>query len=142
MEALAGIFIFLAGAVVAVPLAQRLGLGSVLGYLMAGVLLSPLIHAAMGEEEAYELMHFAEFGVVMMLFLIGLELRPQELWKMRRELLGLGGAQVTATIAVIAAACIGLGFSGQGALAIGMVLALSSTAIVLQTLQEDRKSVV
>lgn len=136
MEVLSGIFLYLIGAVIAVPIAQRVGLGSVLGYLIAGVILGPVIHAIFSEKEAEELMHFSEFGVVMMLFLIGLELRPNELWKMRGELLGLGGAQVMVSIGLIAGGVYIFGLSWQASIAVGMILALSSTAIVMQTLQE------
>lgn len=138
MEILSGIFLYLAGAVVAVPIAQRLGLGSVLGYLIAGVALSPVIHSVLGVKDAEELMHFSEFGVVMMLFLIGLELRPNELWNMRGELLGLGAAQVLGTLSLIVLAGPLFGLSVKAAIAVGMILALSSTAIVLQTLQERK----
>ena len=127
--------IFLVAMVVAVPLAARLGFGSVLGYLAAGILIGPVFGMVGGHETA-ELQHMAEFGVVMMLFLIGLELEPRALWDMRHRLLGLGGLQITlTTLAVMGGAM----FFGQGwsvALAIGMIFALSSTAIVLQTLSE------
>jgi len=127
--------IFLAATVIAVPLAARLGLGSVLGYLLAGVLIGP-IFGLVGGHETVELQHVAEFGVVMMLFLIGLELEPRALWDMRHRLLGLGGLQIglTALAIMIGASLLGLGWSV--ALAIGLIFALSSTAIVLQTLSE------
>jgi len=127
--------VYLAAAVIAVPVAKRLGLGSVLGYLIAGVLIGPYGLYLVGEE-GQDVMHFAEFGVVMMLFLIGLELQPQLLWRMRRPILGLGGLQVSATTVVAALIGILAGLPWQTALAVGMILALSSTAIVLQTLQE------
>src|SRR6056297_3313736 len=96
--------IFLAAAVIAVPLAARLGLGSVLGYLAAGILIGP-VFGLVGGHETEELQHFAEFGVVMMLFLIGLELEPRALWDMRHRLLGLGGLQIVlTTLAVMAGA--------------------------------------
>ncbi|AGI67311.1 glutathione-regulated potassium-efflux transport system protein KefC [Octadecabacter antarcticus 307] len=123
--------ILLGAAVIAVPLAARLGLGSVLGYLLAGVAIAPLIGA-----EAAELQHVAEFGVVMMLFLIGLELEPRALWGMRHRLIGLGGLQIGLTTLLITALFMGMGQPWQTALAIGMIFALSSTAIVLQTLSE------
>lgn len=128
--------IFLLAAVIAVPLAVRLGLGSVLGYLSAGVLIGP-VFGLIGTD-VNELQHFAEFGVVMMLFLIGLELEPRALWDMRDRLLGLGGLQIGLTTAAITAACLGLGVTWQTSLAIGMIMALSSTAIVLQTLNEKK----
>ena len=127
--------VFLAAAVVAVPLAARLGLGSVLGYLAAGILIGPVL-GFVGGRDAEALQHFAEFGVVMMLFLIGLELEPRALWAMRHRLIGLGGLQIGLTVVVIMGAAMALGAGWSVALAIGLVLALSSTAIVLQTLTE------
>ena len=127
-------FIYLCAAVVMVPLAKRLGLGSVLGYLVAGVLIGPLT-GLVGQETA-TLQHFAEFGVVMMLFLVGLELDPQSLWKMRNRLLGLGGLQLGLTTAAFTAAGMLVGLGWTVALAVGLILSLSSTAIVLQTLKE------
>lgn len=128
-------FIYLAATVVAVPLAKRLGLGSVLGYLIAGVLIGPYALGFIGEE-GQDVMHFAEFGVVMMLFVVGLELEPSLLWRLRGPILGLGGAQVGATALALSGVALLVGISWQVALAIGMILALSSTAIVLQTLNE------
>lgn len=126
--------IYLGAAVVAVPIAIRLGLGSVLGYLVAGLLIGPITGIDGGETEG--LMHFAEFGVVMMLFIIGLELDPGALWDMRHRLMGLGGLQVLLTTGVVTAGVMVLGEGWQVALAVGLMLALSSTAIVLQTLTE------
>lgn len=125
--------IYLGAAVVAVPLAARLGLGSVLGYLLAGVVIGfiPSLSA-----HAHDLQHFAEFGVVVMLFIIGLELEPRTLWDMRDRLIGLGGLQILLTTGLIMGGVMALGLAWQPALAIGMSLALSSTAIVLQTLTE------
>ncbi|MEM8787112.1 MAG: monovalent cation:proton antiporter-2 (CPA2) family protein [Pseudomonadota bacterium] len=127
-------FIYLIAAVVAVPIANRLGLGSVLGYLIAGVVIGPILGIVGAESQ--DLQAYAEFGVVMMLFLIGLELQPRELWNMRNRLLGLGGLQVVGTTLLIMAAGMVLGFSWSVSLAIGLTLSLSSTAIVLQTLGE------
>ncbi len=127
-------FVFLIAGVIAVPVASRLGLGSVLGYLIAGILISPLL--ALFNVDVIAIQHFAEFGVVMMLFLVGLELEPKLLWAMRTRLLGLGGGQVTITALLITAAAMALGQPWTIALAIGLVFALSSTAIVLQTLNE------
>jgi len=126
--------IYLAAAVIAVPIAARLGLGSVLGYLVAGILIGPVM-GLVGSETA-DLQHFAEFGVVMMLFLIGLELEPRTLWDMRHKLLGLGGLQVSLTTLVVMGGAIALGQPLPQALAIGLIFSLSSTAIVLQTLSE------
>jgi monovalent cation:proton antiporter-2 (CPA2) family protein len=128
-------FVYLAAAVISVPLAKRLGLGSVLGYLIAGLIIGPFGFHLIGEE-GQDVMHFAEFGVVMMLFLIGLELEPSLLWRLRGPILGMGGLQVGATTLIIMLLGISLGFSFQVSLAVGMVLALSSTAMVLQTLNE------
>lgn len=128
-------FVYLAAAVVTVPLAKRFGLGSVLGYLLAGVVIGPFGLRLLGSE-VQDLMHFAEFGVVMMLFVVGLELRPSLLWRLRAPILGLGGLQVGLTILVIAAAAMTFGLHWKTAVAIGMTLAMSSTAIVLQTLAE------
>lgn len=126
--------LYLIAAVVAVPLAARLGLGSVLGYLAAGILIGPVL--GLVGNEVGELQHFAEFGVVMMLFLIGLELEPRVLWNMRDRLLGLGGLQVVGSTGLIMLAGMMLGLEWSVALAIGLAFALSSTAIVLQTLSE------
>ena len=126
--------IYLLAAVLAVPVATRLGLGSVLGYLIAGIVIGPVLGLVGSETE--DLQHFAEFGVVMMLFLIGLELEPRSLWNMRRSFVGLGGLQVVGTTAAVAAGAAAFGLDWRQALAVGLVLALSSTAIVLQTLSE------
>ncbi len=128
-------FVYLAAAVIAVPIAKRLGLGSVLGYLIAGMVIGPFALGLIGEE-GQDVMHFAEFGVVMMLFLIGLELRPTLLWEMRKPILGLGGLQVGISTVLLAGVGILAGLPWQTAVAVGMTLALSSTAIVLQTLNE------
>jgi len=128
-------FVYLTAAVLAVPVAKRLGLGSVLGYLIAGVIIGPFALGLVGSE-GQDVMHFAEFGVVMMLFLVGLELEPSLLWRMRAPIVGLGGLQVTVTAAVLAGGALALGVEWKMALAVGLILALSSTAIVLQTLAE------
>lgn len=127
--------VYLAAAVVFVPLAKRLGLGSVLGYLLAGVIIGPFVMGFVGEE-GQDIMHYAEFGVVMMLFLIGLELEPELLWKLKRSILGLGSLQVILTTIIIGSICFAIGFNWQQSLATGMILAMSSTAIVMQTLTE------
>ncbi len=126
--------LYLLAMVVAVPIASRLGLGSVLGYLLAGIFIGPVFGFVGSETQ--DLQHFAEFGVVMMLFLIGLDLEPKALWAMRHKLIGLGGLQIVVTIAVITAGGMALGLDWREALAVGAILSLSSTAIVLQTLSE------
>lgn len=127
--------IYLCAAVISVPIAQRLGLGSVLGYLLAGALIGPHLLQLVGDQT--DVMHFAEFGVVMMLFLIGLELRPGRLWQLRRSILGLGGLQVGLTALAIQLTLIAFtDLSVTTSFAIGLCLALSSTAIVLQSLTE------
>ena len=126
--------LYLGAAVLVVPLSVRFGLGSVLGYLAAGILLGPLLNYVGGNTN--DLQHFAEFGVVMMLFLIGLELEPKALWDMRQRLIGMGGAQVIGTSLAVAAGLVWLGLTWEMALTLGMLLSLSSTAIVLQTLNE------
>ncbi|SFA97642.1 Kef-type potassium/proton antiporter, CPA2 family [Poseidonocella pacifica] len=128
--------IYLAAAVIAVPIAARLGLGSVLGYLAAGIIIGP-VFGIVGSETT-ELQHFAEFGVVVMLFLIGLELDPRALWNMRHRLIGLGGLQILLTTAIVMGGTMLLDIAWQPALAVGGIFALSSTAIVLQTLNEKR----
>ncbi|AUH32997.1 monovalent cation:proton antiporter-2 (CPA2) family protein [Paracoccus tegillarcae] len=127
-------FIFLIAGVIAVPIATRFGLGSVLGYLLAGMVIGPLL--GLLNVDVVSLQHFAEFGVVMMLFLVGLELEPKKLWDMRGRLLGLGGGQVMVTVLAFAAVSLLNGDAWQTGLAIGMIMAVSSTAIILQTLNE------
>jgi CPA2 family monovalent cation:H+ antiporter-2 len=127
-------FLFLIAGVAAVPIASRLGLGSVLGYLLAGIAISPLLAAL--KVDVVSIQHFAEFGVVMMLFLVGLELEPRMLWGMRNKLLGLGGLQVSLTALIVMGIALAFGMTWTVALAIGLVFSLSSTAIVLQTLNE------
>ncbi len=127
--------IFLSAAVLAVPLAQRLGLGSVLGYLLAGVAIGPWGLGLISDVEA--ILHFAEFGVVLLLFLIGLELNPTKLLQMKGPILGLGGAQVVITTLLLASVAYLLGTSWQTSLVIGMGLALSSTAIALRVIEEQ-----
>ena len=125
--------IFLVAAVVAVPIAKKLNLGSVLGYLIAGIAIGPFGFSLISDIET--VMHFTEFGVVLMLFLVGLELRPSMLWQMRTPILGMGGSQVGLTTLFIGLAMLVL-VPWKQALAVGMILALSSTAIALQTLRE------
>jgi monovalent cation:proton antiporter-2 (CPA2) family protein len=127
--------VYLASAVIGVNIAKRLGLGTILGYLLAGVVIGPFVLGFVGEE-GKDIMHVSEFGVVMMLFVIGLELEPNLLWRMRKLVVGLGGMQVLGTTIAISLAAYFLGQSWQAALAIGATLSLSSTAIVMQTLNE------
>jgi len=134
MPLIAEAVIFLGAAVVAVPLSKRLGLGSVLGYLLAGAAIGPWGLSLIYDVES--ILHFGEFGVVLLLFLIGLELQPERLWTMRRPVFGLGGAQVAVSAAILAAVCYGLGVPWPGAVAIGVALSLSSTAFALQIMAE------
>lgn len=127
--------VYLSAAVVSVPLAKRLGLGSVLGYLLAGIVIGPAVLGLLGDE-SHDVMHFAEFGVVMMLFLIGLELKPSLLWRLRGPIFGLGGAQVLGTAVVVGAVLLAWVQPWQQALSVGFIVAMSSTAIALQTLKE------
>jgi len=126
--------IFLAATVVAVPIAKRLGLGSVVGYLAAGAAIGPFGLGFLGSGE--DVLHVAELGVVLLLFVIGLELDPQKLWKMKRDIFGLGTAQVLLTGATLYSIGHFLGYSTKLSLVAGFGLALSSTAFALQILQE------
>lgn len=128
--------VFLGAAVVAVPLAQLLGLGSIIGYLVAGIIIGPFgLRLIPGGED---IMHFAEFGVVLLLFLIGLELNPRKLWQMRRPIVGAGGAQVALTSLTLAGIGVASGLSWSAALVAAWGLSLSSTAIALQILKEKK----
>lgn len=127
--------IYLAGAVIMVPIAKRLGLGSVLGYLIAGVIIGPACLELIGTD-GHDIMHFAEFGVVMMLFVIGLELEPSRLWRMRKKIAGMGGIQVVGTTVIVTLLAITLGLDWKTSLVLGMIISMSSTAIVMQTLDE------
>jgi len=129
------VFVYLLAAVISVPLAKRLGLGSVLGYLLAGIVIGPFGLRLVGSAHG-DVMHIAEFGVVMMLFVIGMELRPAVLWKLRGPIVGLGGAQMLGTAGAVAVLAIWLGLRWQMAVAVGFIVAMSSTAIVLQLLNE------
>lgn len=128
-------FVYLSAAVVSVPIAKKLGLGSVLGYLVAGIVIGPFALGLIGHE-GEGVMEFAEFGIIMMLFLIGLELEPKMIWRLKRSILGMGGMQVAVSALLVAAVAMLFGLAWQTGLALGLVLALSSTAIVLQSLQE------
>ena len=129
--------LFLGAAVIAVPLFSRLGLGSILGYLAAGILLGP--HAFGLVSDPANVLHFAEFGVVLLLFLIGLELQPSRLWGLRRPVFGLGGAQVALTALVLTAIAWAFGLDLRTAAVTGVVLALSSTAIAVQLWSEKQQ---
>ena len=126
--------VYFAAAVITVMLSHRLGLGSVTGYLLAGILIGPWGLRLVGEVETIRA--FAELGVVFLLFVIGLELEPRRLWKMRTRLMGLGLSQVLGSIALIVAAALALGVDLRAALVAGMALSLSSTALALAPLTE------
>lgn len=129
------LLVYLAAMVITVPLAKRLGLGAVLGYLLVGIAIGPQgLRLVGGEHDSAS--HFAEFGVIMMLFLIGLELKPSLLWRLRLPIFGMGTAQVVLTTLAVEACALVLGWSYGPAMAVGMVISLSSTAIALQVLQE------
>ena len=134
-------FIYLAAAVIAVPVAKKLGLGSIIGYLAAGIAIGPWGLKLVTNVQ--DILHFAEFGVVLMLFLVGLELEPKRLWSLRRPIFGWGSAQVLACAAVLFVGFYALGhwaptaFGGwRTPLVAALGLALSSTAIALQVMGE------
>src|SRR5262252_2821016 len=133
-ELLFNVFVFLAAACVVVPLASRFKLGAVLGYMIVGILIGPFGAGLISDPQ--KVLRFAEFGVVMMLFVIGLELEPERLWRLKKSILGLGGLQVALTSAAFCAIGISLGYEWRTSLAVGMALSLSSTALVLQILEE------
>ncbi len=137
MPQLAETAIFLAAAVLAVPLFRRFKLGAVLGYLAAGVIIGPSVLRLIANVD--NIMHFAELGVVLLLFVIGLELQPSRLWVLRRSVFGLGGAQVLMTALALGVVAFGFGVSWQSATVIGFALAMSSTAFVLQILAERKQ---
>ena len=126
--------VYLAAGVIVVPIFKRLGLGSVLGYLIAGIAIGPWGLKLVSAPET--ILEFAEFGVVLLLFLVGLELNPKRVWQMRKSIFGMGAAQVLTTIAVVTAAGWAFGLSPKVALVVGMGFAMSSTAIGLASLQE------
>lgn len=129
--------IYLLAAVIAVPLSRRLGLGSVLGYLAAGIVIGPFGFAFV--RDADHILHFAELGVVLLLFIVGLELKPSRLWVLRRMVFGLGTAQVVASAIAITGVALAFGFDTNVAIVAGLILALSSTAFVLQMLSEKKQ---
>ena len=130
------LIIFVSAAVIVVPLFARFGLGSVLGYLVAGIIIGPWGLRLINNVE--DILHFSELGVVFLLFLIGLELEPRKLWGMRQPILGAGGVQMGITSLIITGVMLALKLPWQTALIIGLGLALSSTAISLQLLNEKR----
>ncbi|MCK0154490.1 monovalent cation:proton antiporter-2 (CPA2) family protein [Alcanivorax sp. S6407] len=129
--------VLLGATLILLPLFQKLGLGSILGYLAAGIAVGPLglglIH------DGTHVLHFAELGVVLMLFLVGLELAPQHLWAQRRSLVGLGATQMVASALLLSGLFVLLGFESRVSLAVGAILALSSTAFVIQMLVETNQ---
>ncbi|MCP4127704.1 MAG: glutathione-regulated potassium-efflux system protein KefC, partial [Gammaproteobacteria bacterium] len=126
--------VYLSASVIAVPIMKRLGLGAVLGYLAAGAVIGPWGLSFVGSAD--DIRHFAEFGVVLLLFIIGLELKPKRLWKMRRSIVGMGGSQLLLTTLVLFLLGLALGYSINISLIVAMGLSLSSTAIALQSLKE------
>ncbi len=137
MHLLEQVAIFLLAAVLIVPIFQRLKLGAVLGYLASGMMIGPWGMGIIGEVEST--LEFSEFGVVLLLFLIGLELEPRRLWTLRNSVFGLGGAQVVVTSVVAGLLAIAAGFTWQAALIIGFGCAMSSTALVMSFLAERKQ---
>jgi glutathione-regulated potassium-efflux system protein KefB len=137
MNVLNDVAVFLIATVIAVPFFKRLGLGSILGYLAAGTIIGPSVLGLIRDPE--DILHFAEFGVVLFLFIVGLELQPARLWALRRSVFGLGLAQVLLSGALLAVAGVVLGLSLKAAIVVGLGLSLSSTAIALQLLGERQQ---
>jgi len=137
MSLLAETLIYLLAAVISVPISRRLGFGSVLGYLAAGIIIGPFGLAFVSDAE--HILHFAELGVVFLLFIVGLELKPSRLWVMRRMVFGLGASQVFVSAAAISVIAWALGLAANAAIVVGLILALSSTAFVLQMLAEKKQ---
>ncbi|MGN6121436.1 MAG: cation:proton antiporter domain-containing protein, partial [Sphingomonas oligoaromativorans] len=133
-EILSRTLAYLAAAVVAAPIAKRLGLGSVLGYIIAGAVIGPSALSLIGDPT--EVGHVAEFGVVMLMFLIGLEMRPSLLWQLRSAIFGLGIGQMLLSASLMTAIGLVLGLAPAVAAAVSLILAMSSTALVLSTLEE------
>jgi CPA2 family monovalent cation:H+ antiporter-2 len=127
--------VYLTAAIIFVPIAQRFGLGSILGYLLAGVAIGPYVLGIVGDE-GRDIMQAAQFGVVMMLFLVGLELNPSTFWRMRHSVLGMGSIQVAGTTLLLTGAGMAVGLDWRASLAIGLTLSMSSTAIILQSFNE------
>lgn len=137
MSLLLQAIIYLVAALVMVPLSKRFGFGSVLGYLLAGIIIGPSVLNLINDPE--HILHFAELGVVFLLFIIGLELQPSRLWVLRRFVFGLGAGQVVLTAIVLTGIGMLAGFDWRTALVVGLILALSSTAFVLQLLAEKKQ---
>ena len=137
MSLLTETLVYLVAAIIAVSISRRLGLGSVLGYLAAGIAIGPFGLRLIKDPQ--HILHFAELGVVLLLFIVGLELKPSRLWVMRRMVFGLGSLQIVCSAAAIAAVVILLGLDTTSAVVIGLTLALSSTAFVLQLLGEKKQ---
>lgn len=137
MSLLAESAIYLLAAIISVPISKRLGFGSVLGYLAAGIIIGPFGLRLISDPQ--HILHFAEFGVVLLLFIIGLELRPSRLWVLRRMVFGLGAAQVFVTAVALAGISLLFGMGTTASIVIGLTLALSSTAFVLQLLAEKKQ---
>lgn len=133
-DVLSHALIYLLAAVIAVPVAKRLGLGAVLGYILAGALIGPGMLSLTGDIE--QVGHVAEFGIVILLFLIGLEVRPRVLWQMRSLIFGLGAAQMASASILLTLAGLALGLSLAAAWTTSVILAMSSTALVMSTLEE------
>ncbi|MBE7174917.1 MAG: cation:proton antiporter [Mucilaginibacter polytrichastri] len=130
------LLVYMASALIFVPIAKRLGMGSVLGYIIAGIVIGPsvlgLIH-----DDSESIMHVAEFGIIMMLFLIGLELEPEHFWSMRKSIFGMGGLQLVLTTALVfVPAFFGFHLSWQASLASGLIFSMSSTALAIQVMTE------
>lgn len=139
-EFLINAIVYILAAVIFVPFAKRIGLGSILGYLIAGIVIGPFVFGFISNKgEGHDIMHNSEFGVVMMLFLIGLELEPKNLWKMKNLIVSVGLTQVLATSILITSIGIFIGIDWRISLAAGLSMALSSTAIVLQSLKEKNE---
>lgn len=137
MEHLQELLVFLTAALMVVPLAKKLGLGSVLGYLAAGLIIGPMSLGLITNVES--ILHFSEFGVVLLLFIIGLELEPRRLWLMRKLVFYVGGFQVILTTLTFAVIALFFGLSTTASLIVGLGMALSSTAFVMSTLAEKKQ---
>ncbi len=127
--------IYLLAIVTSAPIAKKLGLGSILGFLLVGAFIGPAAWGLIGGA-GESVKHFAEFGVIMMLYLVGLELEPAKLWALRKHIFGLGLLQITGTAVVITAASLLVAREGREAIIFSVIFAMSSTAIILQSLEE------